>query len=309
MLVASMDFHPPPSVGPEDGRPWGWAISEVSPEVGQRGTQPDLRCPEARVDLFKSTWHREESMPSRTKLAGYFFCRMATVVARAETAIALTTLPNSDYENLWYTNHQVNNTGEVVSSYPRDGRRPVYGPAMPDYDHQHLCVGTFERLVLADDGHPPVATARFGPNMAASIVVSGGQGAMRGMVNVPLAPGRTGGMRNAAQLALSLMGGVRDTPFVGLCAQEGADILMQAPAAEFTVDLPEVGSESCMIPRRVPCASDLTLPCMSQELLGTRVEGRVTDGARAIVAGFLGGSVTERPKRHALVAVEDVLIT
>jgi hypothetical protein len=64
-----------------------------------------------------------------------------------------------------------------------------------------------------------------------------------------------------------------------------------------------------MIPRRVSCASDLTLPCMSQELLGTRVEGRVTAGARAIVAGFLGGSVTERPKRHALVPVEDVLIT
>jgi hypothetical protein len=37
----------------------------------------------------------EEEAPSRTKLAGYFFCRMATVVARMEAAIAITTLPAS----------------------------------------------------------------------------------------------------------------------------------------------------------------------------------------------------------------------
>ena len=76
--------------------------------------------------------------------------------------------------------------------------------------------------------------------MSQSTSANGGHGAMHGLVNIPLAAGRTGGVRNAAQLALSLMGGARDTPFRGRCVQEAADILMHTPAAEFVIPLPTV---------------------------------------------------------------------
>ena len=69
---------------------------------------------------------------------------------------------------------------------------------------------------------------------------SGVHDAMRWLVNIPLVAGKTGEIRNAAQLALSLMGGARDTPFRGLCVQEGADILMHTPDAEFAAPLPAV---------------------------------------------------------------------
>ena len=76
--------------------------------------------------------------------------------------------------------------------------------------------------------------------MAETTNAAGGHGAMRGLVNIPLIAGKTGGIRHAAQLALSLMGGARDTPFRGPCVQEAADILMHTPAAEFVVPLPAV---------------------------------------------------------------------
>ena len=47
-------------------------------------------------------------------------------------------------------------------------------------------------------------------------------------------------MRNAAQLALSLMGAARDTPYRGVAVQEGVGVLMRAPEAEFATKLPQV---------------------------------------------------------------------
>jgi hypothetical protein len=76
--------------------------------------------------------------------------------------------------------------------------------------------------------------------MAEKTGALGGHDNMRGLVNISLVAGKPGGIRNAAQLALSLMGGARDTPFKGLCIQEGADILMHTPDAEFTAPLPAV---------------------------------------------------------------------
>jgi hypothetical protein len=137
-----------------------------------------------------------------------------------------------------------------VSTYPTEGGRPIYGPILPDYDFPHLCAGTVEQLMLGHDGVPPQPMARFGPRMAEKTGVVGGLFAVRGLVNVSLVEGKTGGIRNAAQLALSLMGGARDTPFQGFCVQEGADILMRTPATEFTVALPEVR----LVPRVTPAS-------------------------------------------------------
>ena len=76
--------------------------------------------------------------------------------------------------------------------------------------------------------------------MAESSRLRGGYHAVRGLVNVPLVGGKTGGVRNAAQLALSLMGAARDTPYRGVAVQEGVGVLMRAPAAEFATQLPQV---------------------------------------------------------------------
>jgi len=101
-MVASMAFTPAPVLGLDEKSPWGWAIADGSPELAQRGTQPDLRCPDAGTPgLLGQSWIREEEMPSRTKVAGYFFGRLATVVARSEAAIALTTLPVPEYRKLF----------------------------------------------------------------------------------------------------------------------------------------------------------------------------------------------------------------
>ena len=235
-----MDFTPAPSVGLDEKAPWGWAIADGSPELAQRGTQPDLGCPDAgATGLSSPTWIREEEMPSRIKVAGHFFGRLATVIARSEAAVALTTLPVPEYKKLFKLVKGASH-GKITSCYPKEGGRPLYGPALPDYDHPHLCSGTIERLVLLDDGRPPKASARFGGRMSETNSAIGGHGAMRGLVNIPLVAGKTGGIRNAAQLALSLMGGARDTPFRGLCVQEAADILMHTPAAEFVIPLPAV---------------------------------------------------------------------
>ena len=98
---------------------------------------------------------------------------MATVVARAEAAIALTTLSHNDYIDLFKAGTGVMRR-KVTSCYPREGGRPVYGPALPDYDHPHLCADTIERLVLVDDGKPPKPAARFGPRMSEKNGASGG---------------------------------------------------------------------------------------------------------------------------------------
>ena len=127
---------------------------------------------------------------------------------------------------------------------------------------------------------------------------------MRGLVNVPLVAGKTGGIRNAAQLALSLMGAVRDTPHRGLGVQEGADILMHTPATEFVTPLPKVSAVPCVYPGgclRHPSHPPLpfTSACALQELAGAREGDRVAAGASGIIAKFLGVSIHARPGRSA----------
>ena len=246
-LLAALDLTPAPTEKPEANRPWNWAVAGGPVSLGQRGTQPDLGCPEAPEG---TTWLREDDAPERTKLAGYFFGRLATVVATAEAAVALTTLEDGEYNELFkkYTKGKSADNKLTRGTYPPEGGRPVYGPAYPDYDHPHLCLGTVERLWLWDEGTKPPPDAAFGPRMAESGRLRGGYHAVRGLMYVPLVGGKTGGVRNASQLALSLMGAARDTPYRGLAVQEGVGVLMRAPVAEFATDLPQV-SRGCACAR------------------------------------------------------------
>ena len=246
-LLAALDLTPAPTEKPEPSRPWNWAVAGGPVSLGQRGTQPDLGCPEAPE---VTTWLREDDAPERTKLASYFFGRLATMVATAEAAVALTTLEDGEYNELFekYTKGKSADNKLTRGTYPPEGGRPVYGPAYPDYDHPHLCLGTVERLWLWDEGAEPSPDAAFGPRMAESARLRGGYHAVRGLMYVPLVGGKTGGVRNASQLALSLMGAARDTPYRGLAVQEGVGVLMRAPVAEFATDLPQV-SRGCACAR------------------------------------------------------------
>ena len=180
-LLAALDLTPAPTEKPEAGRPWSWAVAGGPVSLGQRGTQPDLGCPETSDG---ATWIREDQAPERTKLAGYFFGRLATVVATEEAAIALTTLEDGEYNDLFkkYTKGKSADNKTLRGTYPPEGGRPVYGPAYPDYDHPHLCAGTVERLWLWDEGAEPLPEAAFGPRMAESARLRGGYHAVRGLV-------------------------------------------------------------------------------------------------------------------------------
>ena len=95
-LMAALDLTEAPQRGFSKACPWEWAIAGGSSFLAQRGTHPDVQCPDgrdARIGRFR--WVRSAGMPARTRLAGYFFTRLSTIVARTEAALACMTVPRA----------------------------------------------------------------------------------------------------------------------------------------------------------------------------------------------------------------------